>query len=1101
LKRFSLIIWTTFLIVATCAMVWAQATAQISGVAKDQSGAVLPGVEITATQADTGAARSAVTNETGAYVFPNLPIGPYKLEASLPGFRTFVQTGIVLQVNSSPTINVTLEVGQVTEQVQVEANAALVETRNIGVGSVVENTRILELPLNGRQAVELIALAGAASPAPLVDGSSRDPFAKASFSVAGGLNTGVSFTLDGAYHNNPQSNGYMSTPFPDALQEFKVETSAGAASGGAKSAGSVSLVTKSGTNEIHGDLFEFVRNGKFNARNFFATRRDTIKRNQFGGTAGGPIVKNKLFFFAGYQGTTLRQDPSDLTSFVPTAAMYSGDFTAFASPACNGGRAIALRAPFVNNRIDPALFSKAAVAYAKKLPTTNDPCGKIIYGNPTYENGHMVVARIDYQKSDKHSIFGRYLGEHVVDPAPYDLNHNLLSSAGNSTPRIDGFAQAFTVGSTYLFSANIVNAFRLTGNRIAAGKFEPIDLKDIGLGPADLGIKAYSYTSYFLPVSVTGGFTTSHTAGSARDAIFAANDDLSVLRGNHQMSFGASAAMWWVNSYTNTYHSRFTFNGATTGLGMADYFIGHASEYNAGPSVPQNKRDKAISLYGADTWKATPRLTVNYGLRWQPYTPMINRDGGSMTFDINKLQQGVKSVRFDNTPPGVFFNGDPDFPGDSGIFNRWWQFSPRLGLAWDVNGDGKTSIRASGGSSYDFPNTHYMVSLTSGPPWAPKFTVTDAQMDNPWANYPGGDQLPIKNGKDVGRDAAWPLYSAMTAVDPHTKNMQVVQWNLAVQRQVGTDWLASVSYLGSETSHMWSLEDINPAVFLGLGACTLNGVSYPVCSTTANQEQRRRFILTYPNGGAKFGDVTRIAPEATSSYNAMLLSIQRRAARGVTVNANYTWSHCISDHPQPEQTAFGTRGNWGWTNGNRSLDRGDCSSSATDRRQVFNVSSVAETPTFSSPALRMVASHWRFSPLVRILSGESIPLSVTTSQDRALNAMRNQRVDQVLGDVYGDGTPGNFLNVSAFALPALGTIGNLGMGSIKGPGQWQFDMAVSRSFQVREMQRVEFRAEAFNVTNSLHMKNPEVNFNSSLFGKVTTAYDPRIMQFALKYFF
>ena len=170
-----------------------------------------------------------------------------------------------------------------------------------------------------------------------------------------------------------------------------------------------------------------------------------------------------------------------------------------------------LRAPFVNNRIDPALFSKAAVAYAKKLPTTNDPCGKIIYGNPTYENGHMVVARIDYQKSDKHSIFGRYLGEHVVDPAPYDLNHNLLSSAGNATPRIDGFAQAFTVGSTYLFSANIVNAFRLTGNRIAAGKFEPTDLKDVGLGPADLGIKAYSYTSYFLPVSVTGGFTTSHT--------------------------------------------------------------------------------------------------------------------------------------------------------------------------------------------------------------------------------------------------------------------------------------------------------------------------------------------------------------------------------------------------------------------------------------------------------------------------------------------------------------------------------------------------------------------------------------------------------------
>ena len=200
----------------------------------------------------------------------------------------------------------------------MQANAALVETRNAGVGQVVENARILELPLNGRQVVELVALAGAATPAPIVDGSGgRDPFSKGNVSVAGGLNTGLNYTLDGAYHNNPYDNGYMSMPFPDALQEFKVETSATGAQNGVKSSGSVSLVTKSGTNEFHGDLFEFVRNGMFNARNAFATKRDTIKRNQFGGTVGGPIMKNKLFFFAGYQGTTIRQDPSDLVRLFP----------------------------------------------------------------------------------------------------------------------------------------------------------------------------------------------------------------------------------------------------------------------------------------------------------------------------------------------------------------------------------------------------------------------------------------------------------------------------------------------------------------------------------------------------------------------------------------------------------------------------------------------------------------------------------------------------------------------------------------------------------------------------------------------------------------
>src|SRR5438445_7554797 len=369
----------------------------MSGADRDTSGAVLPGVEIRATQAETGITRSTVTNETGSYVLPNLPIGPYKLEASLAGFRTYAQTGIVLQVESNPVINVTMEIGQVAETVEVQANAALVETRSTSIGQVVENTRILELPLNGRQAVELIGLAGAAAPAPATDAQARDPFNKVAYSVAGGLNTGVSFTLDGAFHMNPQGNGYMSTPFPDALQEFKVETSATAAASGGKSAGSVSLVTKSGTNDIHGDLFEFVRNGIFNARNSFATRRDTIKRNQFGGTVGGPVIKNKLFFFSGYQATRLRQDPSDLTSFVPTAAMFAGDFTAITSPACNGGRQIALRGPFVNNRVDPGLLSKAAVAYAKKLPTSSDPCGKIVYGNPTLENGHMVIGRMDYQ--------------------------------------------------------------------------------------------------------------------------------------------------------------------------------------------------------------------------------------------------------------------------------------------------------------------------------------------------------------------------------------------------------------------------------------------------------------------------------------------------------------------------------------------------------------------------------------------------------------------------------------------------------------------------------------------------------------------------------
>ena len=315
---------------------WAQATAQISGVVRDQAGAVLPGVEVTATQTETGISRNTVTNETGSYILPNLALGPYRLEAGLPGFRTFVQTGIVLQVNSNPAINPVLEVGQVTEQVEVQANVAQVETRSTAVGQVIENERILELPLNGRQVTDLITLSGAAVQTGTSNGPGSMP-GGVQISIAGGLAFGVSYSLDGAMHSDPYDGSNHPMPFPDALQEFKVEAGGSAADTGMRSGGAVNAVTKSGTNEFHGDLFEFVRNYKFNARNFFALRRDSLKRNQYGGTLGGPIVKNKLFFFGGYQGTKTRSDPGTTISFVPTAAMLAGDFTTFASPACNAG--------------------------------------------------------------------------------------------------------------------------------------------------------------------------------------------------------------------------------------------------------------------------------------------------------------------------------------------------------------------------------------------------------------------------------------------------------------------------------------------------------------------------------------------------------------------------------------------------------------------------------------------------------------------------------------------------------------------------------------------------------------------------------------------
>src|SRR5437870_8256066 len=363
---------------------WAQAvsTSQINGTVQDASGAVLPGAEITATQTDTGAVRMTVSNETGSYVLPGLPVGPYKLEVSLPGFRTFIQSGIVLQVNSSTAVNAVLNVGQVSETVEVQANAALVETRSTGIGQTVENTRILELPLIGRQVSDLIPIIGAALPLTTTDTTYRGVYPNTTgFTIAGGLLGGNTYTLDGGFHNDVYASYGLPLPFPDALQEFKVETSSLPAQYGFHSGGAVNAVTKAGTNDFHGTLFEFVRNYAFNARNFFAPTRDGLKRNQYGGTIGGPIKKNKLFFFAGYQGTITRQSPQNTFAFVPTADMIAGDFTTFASRTCQRD-AIDLRAPFQNNRLAPSQISQAAVNIAKRLPAPVDQCGRTSWGNP-----------------------------------------------------------------------------------------------------------------------------------------------------------------------------------------------------------------------------------------------------------------------------------------------------------------------------------------------------------------------------------------------------------------------------------------------------------------------------------------------------------------------------------------------------------------------------------------------------------------------------------------------------------------------------------------------------------------------------------------------
>jgi hypothetical protein len=1078
------------------ALAWAQATAQISGTVRDQTGAVLPGVEVTATQTDTTLARSTVTNETGSYVLPNLAIGPYRLEAGLPGFRTFVQTGIVLQVNGSPVVNPVLQVGQVTEQVEVQANAAMVETRNSSVGQVIEIQRIMELPLNGRQVTDLITSAGAA--VQTVVGRTNLGTDSVGISVAGGLGFGVEYTLDGANHVN-FVNGYnMTLPFPDALQEFKVEINGVAAQHGAAAA--VGGVTKSGTNEFHGDLFEFVRNDLTNARQYFSTT-STLKRNQFGGTIGGPIVGNKLFFFGGFQGTTIRQDPADKQAFVPTAAVLAGDWTAFTAPTCNAGRQVNLRAPFLNNRIDPAQYSKAAVNIANKLPKTADPCGLVIFGNRTKSNQYQEVGRADYQFSATQSMFGRYLATSLKNPNPFNTfsPDNILNVADGA----NNLAQSLTLGHTYLIGPSTVQSFRFAYNRAFAQR-----VGSQYFSYCDMGIKidcTYAKTRMGT-FQVVGGFSTGN--GSTADDNrydtqgYQFNDDVSLVRGTHQVSLGG--AFGWGKHERNSHFvdgGTMRIDNSVTGLGMGDFLTGNLTQLTQGGTNHVLVDQYMFAMYGTDAWKATQKLTLTYGMRWEPFLPHRLLDRGNVNFDYNRFLQGTKSTVYKNAPAGVFYSGDPGYPGKSGIYKKWAQFAPRLGLAWDVNGDGRTSVRASYAYSYNFVSGEWNEDRVQSAPWGNITTINGVSLDDPWRTFPGGSPFPLI----AGAEARFTPYGTFQSAPYDIQTPTTSSWNLSVQRQIATDWLASASYIGSSIVHIWAQQSVNPAIYFAGGACIINGAPFNPCSSTSNTNQRRKLSLERPADGQLMGLVGQIDAGATTNYHAMLLSVQRRVARGATVSGNYTLSHCIGDYA--DLNSEGPNEAEVYTNpADRRFDRGNCNS---DRRHVFNLTGLAETPQFSNTTLRTIATGWRLSGIYKWSSG--VPLSIITGSDRALSGIDNQRVNQVLADPYLDksGRPlSQFLNPLAFAQPTTGTLGNSGRGSIQGLPTWSFDLSLLRSFNLGETRKLEVRAEAYNVTNTFRASMPTtgasllgLSLATPTFGQVRAALDPRIRQFALKYVF
>jgi hypothetical protein len=1094
-----------------CGLAFAQAVSQISGTVTDQSGAVVPGVEVTATQTDTGIKRTVATNNAGEFALPNLQIGPYQLEASKQGFRTTVQTGIQLQVNSNPVIPIQLGVGEVTQSVAVEANATLVETQKTGIGAVMESQRILDLPLNGRTPTDLITLTGAAVQTNTSPTFSMNTGVK--ISVAGGQDFGVYYALDGAPHLNLYDATNMPLPFPDALQEFKVDTSAQDAQTGTHSGAQVNSVTKSGTNTFHGSAFEFLRNGAVNARNFFATIPDNLKRNQFGGMIGGPVIKNKLFFFGGYQGTTLRQTPAPTTAFVPTPAMLAGDFSVFASSACQPTN-VTLRAPFTTangkpNQLPQASISPVGLKLASYLPRAQNDCGQIQSYSPVSQYYWQIPLRVDYQLTDKQTLFFRYLGTKQNQVIPHELAPADFTNVGNNGT--EDLATSATLGHTWLLTSSMVNSFRFSLNRVSL-----LHDQSPYFDAQDLGINAFTYVPKAIILTITGGPTIGNGTGLHKGAAYTyigGNDDFNLIRGSHQIAFGVSLMHGLVSSLANFGSAgRYTANGQTTGLGWADIMSGTISQI--AQQVPNDLRmyHWFFGSYVQDTWKATSHLTVNFGLRWEPFFPMQIKNNEIYTFDLGRFYAGTLSKIWTNAPPGFYYPGDPGFAGKSGIEGSWSNLQPRIGLAYDPFGDGKTAIRVGAGIGYDFMNDSSYQNAVSVAPFGGSTTVNGKiPFADPWSTTPGGNPFPYFSNPPIGK---FPAGSTFIPVPANFKTTKVYSWNVGIQRQFTSRLFGAASYMGNHATHLPTQVELNPGVLLNVPSvptsdsrCTATTLAV---NCTSNLAIRRALNLSNPVAAASIGNVSQYDDGASSHYHGMLLSAAWRANANVDVNVNYTWSHCIGDATNGAAVP-GAGQNYIHLN-NRALDAGEC---AQDRRHIFNLTVLARTPRFSDRAVNAIASGWMLSVIYRYQSGA--PVTIFSGLDQALNGFTtNERPDQILQSAVSTNQGGpcanrapcvSWLNPAAFAQPALGTLGNMGAQNVLGPKYFQFDIALTRDFRLAEHHTLQIRAEAFNIFNMVRFNNLNftnnnaITLNNTLFGTITSAQDPRILQIAAKYTF
>jgi hypothetical protein len=1056
----------------------AQVGAGIYGTVTDETRSALSGVTVTVTHTQTNERRSTTTNAAGAYSLPQLSLGTYSVRAELTGFKAVTQDGVQLSLNRNARVDFVLVVGRVVEEITVVSDAPLVEATTNEMGTVVDGRRVSELPLSSVNGRNTLGLMGLVPGAQLTRefGQNLQGFVENKVAINGVRQEDSNYLLDGGDNTSTLRNYGNDVPNPDAIQEFRIITNNYSAEYGRSAGAIVNVVTKSGTNELHGSLFEFHRDDGLNATNFFQSSKSKLQQNQYGGTVGGPVIRDKTFFFVTYQG--YRRDSERFTNgaLVPTEAERAGDFSRSVS---RTGSPIVVKdpttgQPFPNNVIPRDRLNPVAVSYLSKfVPLPNDPSrgpNALQENKPLKSDNDQVMVKLDHTFSRRHKLSVAYFySDGAIGQRTSEVDFVRRDIANTQ--------QNVNLHEYWTISANVLNHFRATYARAAGDRHvypDDLTLNDLGgkFSPLPDGptmAPSIRVTGYFNNFSVFGGPKTANHYNVA--------DTVDWIHDKHQLKFGGEVYLrrLFDVSVAPAEGGEFTFDGTATGNGMADFLLGRPSLISIADQSYKSQSGWAFHAFAQDKWFVTSRLVLDLGVRYELTLPPVHPNDFAKAY-----VPGRRSACVPQAPSGVLFACDEGIPR-AGIKTDTNDVAPRLGFAYDITGDGKTVVRGGYGKSFAFAIFNALQDQQTGIPYG---FVQDLR---PTANAPlslsdpfatiGGSPFPIR------RDPAhlvFPATGNYAFADLDYQNGYFHQFNLSLQRQFGKNWSVDAAYVGNRGRGLLGQRDLNaPARTADASATNVN----------ARRPLNPPFLVLQLDGGF-----------TNSWYDAAQVKVERRFARGLSLLSSYTFGKAVDFSTWYNDRTF-------WADQNdlaRNKGRGD-----QDRRHMLVVSGVWELPLFKDAkgAAGSLLGGWSLNWIGTFQSG--LPVNIVTDRDADFDGNAGGDRPDLVGDWRLPATSPSeakagkpWFDPAAFTANKPGRVGSFGRNVITGPGYKNIDLGVSKAFRINDHHKAQVRVEVFNVLNWVNLGTPENRLSRATFGQISsTLGDARAFQLGVRYVF